>query len=34
MTIMVSHRGVRISSKVPHDKAGVTRLQDVQQATH
>jgi hypothetical protein len=34
MTIMISHRGVRISSKALHDKAGVARLQGVQQTVH
>jgi hypothetical protein len=34
MTIMISHRGVRVSSKAPHNKADTARLQDMQQAAH
>jgi hypothetical protein len=34
MTIMISHRGVHVSSEAPHDKAGTARLQDMQQMAH
>jgi hypothetical protein len=31
---MIFYWGVRVSSKMSHDKAGVVRLQGVQQAAH
>jgi hypothetical protein len=31
---MISHRGVRVSSKTPHDKAGAARLQGVRHVVH
>jgi hypothetical protein len=34
MAIMISHRGVCVSSKAPHDKAGATRLQGMRQVAH
>jgi hypothetical protein len=34
ITIMISHRGVRISSKMPHDKADTVLMRDMQRVTH
>jgi hypothetical protein len=31
---MISHRGMRVSSKVPHNKDGAVRLQGVWQVAH
>jgi hypothetical protein len=34
IAIMIFHRGVRVSSKMPYDKASTAHLRDVQQAAH
>jgi hypothetical protein len=31
---MISHQGVRVSSKALHDKGGIARLQGMQQVAH
>jgi hypothetical protein len=34
ITIVISYRGVRISSRTPHDKTGATHLQGMRRAVH